>query len=122
VNRDRRLWLKCDAAIHPATVDEVDLVLEFLEAPERERQQTAAQLRRRLDQQRAGSPISNQFIPCQRPLGLYVLLPQPVAAWLANALELPEDEVGTLQERVACWLGDSQTTCCATESVGIKGE
>jgi hypothetical protein len=120
VNQDRRLWLSCEAAIYPATVDEVDLLLEFLEAPESEWLQTALQLKRWLEQQRASSPMSRQPIPCRRPLGLHVLLPNPVAAWLAHALELSDDEVNILRKRFLDWLEDSQTSCCATKSAGIK--
>jgi hypothetical protein len=114
--------LKCESAIHPATADEVDLLLEFLAAPEQERRQTAAQLRSRLDQQRANSPFARQAVPCHRPLGLYVLLPPPLAAWLASTFALSDDDVNTLRERCTGWLGSSQTICCATESVEVKAQ
>jgi hypothetical protein len=60
---------------------------------------------------------------CQRPNGLFVLLPWPLAAWLANALEFSGDEIDGLRSRIAGWLhGDHQTTCCATEPVRVKGK
>lgn len=106
----RFLWLKAegtpdfDAIVHPATADQVMLALEFLEASPSERQESACRLQSRLDQLRGTPPESRHAIPCRRPLGLMVLLPWRLAAWLARVMDSSAETVNDVQARLSRWL------------------
>lgn len=106
----RTLWLNAaqtsesEAILHPATTDQVALALEFLEVSLPERQTTASRLKSLLVQQRTMPPETRQMIPCRRPLGLTVLLPWRLAAWLVRVLESPEHIVQDMQIRLSRWL------------------
>jgi hypothetical protein len=116
---ERRIWLNAEHDIaYFATIDEVHLLLEYLEAPHEWRQRTAAQLRRQLE---SDDSLVSHSVPCPRPLGSFVVLPGRLAAWLLTALEQPAEEVENLRDKLANWLaGENQTTCRATKSVGMN--
>ena len=76
------------------------LFLEFLTADEPERTRIAGDLRALLDRQRAAGTASRGFIPCRRPLGLYVLLSRSIAGGLIAALELSPPELSQLCEQL----------------------
>ncbi len=86
-------------------VEDVHLLLEFLEAPEEWRRETAARLRRRLE---SVDEITRHSVPCVRPWGSFVMLPGRMAAWLMTVLEKSESEVAELRRRLENGLeGDS---------------
>ena len=80
-----------------ASADQVDLLLEFLEAPEDTRQHLTRQLQ-------AAATRSAIHICCLRPLGLYVVLPWSLALWLYRTLLLPAEEFGFVCAQLHAWL------------------
>ena len=117
----RLLWLKAErtseaeAIVHPATADQVALALEFLEASPQAQQEAAIRLRSSLNQLRRTLPESRQAIPCRRPLGLSVLLPWRLAAWLVRVLESPEETVIDVQRRLTGWLSGQSSAATGGE-------
>lgn len=106
----RTLWLTAErtsefAAIrHPATADQVGLMLEFLDVSEGERQESLRELLTLLKRQQSLPPESRTSIPCRRPAGLFVLLPWRAAAWLARVMASPAAIVTDVQGRLTRWL------------------
>jgi len=72
------------ALAYPATRDDIALLAEFLETNREQQLVMATQLQRRLQALRQGC---RGQVTCERPNGLYVLLPIPLALWLLAALE-----------------------------------
>ncbi len=106
----RILWLKADrssesaAILHPATADQVALLLEFLDVSEDERQESLRALQTLLKRQQSLPPESRTAIPCRRPAGLFVLLPWRAAAWLVRVMASPAETVTDVQGRLTRWL------------------
>jgi hypothetical protein len=119
----RCLWLAYerpphpDAVCHPATHDEVHLVLELLAAAPHQRRQWAGQLRRYLAQQQRLPAWHRPAIPCRRAAGLYVLVPWRLAAWLAAVLPATDGVVERTAARLRHWLDTGQTAVVMTPQV-----
>lgn len=106
----RLLWLAFerhphpDAVCHPATVDDVLLVLELLETSESHRQRLASQLRRYVAQQADIDIWQRPAIPCRRESGLYALVPWRLAQWLACVLPATPSALDRTRGRLQSWL------------------
>jgi hypothetical protein len=120
----RLLWLAFerpphpDAVCHPATADEVQLVLEFLAGSVTQRRQRAEQLRNYLAQQAALPPWSRPAVPCRRATGLYVLVPWRLAKWLATVLPATDGLLERTRGRLQRWLqtGDARVVNATSSS------
>jgi hypothetical protein len=111
----RLLWLAFespphpDAVCHPATPDEVHLVLELLASPSSERRRWAEQLRNYFAQQASLAPWSRPAVPCRRASGLYVLVPWRLAQWLAAVLPAADGLLERTSQRLVRWLAHGDT-------------
>ncbi len=111
----RILWLAferpphVDAVCHPATAEDVHLVLELLTQPTTGRAELASKLRRMLDGQRSISPWSRPTIPCRRSNGLYVLISWRLAKWLSVVLPASDGLIERTERRLRRWLEHGTT-------------
>lgn len=111
-----RVWLtyarppQPHAVCHPASEDEVHLVLELLAASSAQRQDWSGQLRQLLAEQARWPPWQRAVVPCRRASGLYVLIPWRLAAWLAVVLPASEGVRERLATQLRHWLATRQTS------------
>ncbi|MBI1346175.1 hypothetical protein GC163_07780 [bacterium] len=109
----RLLWLAFerpphpDAVCHPATMDDVLLILEWLESAESRRVHLSEQLRGYLAQQHDITPWSRPAVPCRRESGLYALVPWRMAKWLSHVLPASPGVIERTRRQLERWL---QTT------------
>lgn len=112
----RILWLAferpphVDAVCHPATREDVHLVLELLAQPATIRSAMAEKLRRMLAGQSPFSPWSRSSIPCRRSNGLYILISWRLAKWLSVVLPAAEGLIERTTQRLQRWLDHGTTT------------
>jgi len=112
----RVLWLAFerpphpDAVCHPATADDVHLVLELFASPRPMRMRWSEQLRNYLSQQADIAPWSRPAVPCRRACGLYVLVPWRFAKWLSVVLPAADGLLERTAQRLQRWLaaGDAR--------------
>lgn len=106
----RLLWLAFekpphpDAVCHPATAEDVLLVLEKLEAVADQRRQLGQQLHGYLAQQADLPPWQRPAIPCRRESGLYALIPWRLAKWLSVVLPAETGVIERTTQRLQAWL------------------
>lgn len=104
------LWLAFErpphpqAVCHPATGEEVRLVLELFEHPAEQRQQLATTLQRYLAAQSQITPWQRPCLPCRRSSGLYILIPWRLAQWLSSVLGASDGLIERTQRRLDTWL------------------
>jgi hypothetical protein len=112
------VWLRGKGSASAARWDDVALALEFLEASAAARREAAARMRRLLDLQGAIPPTMRRAIPCTRPAGTYVLLPWPMASWLAHVLTRPDGVVQEVSSRLTGWLRGGSSGSARQEARG----
>jgi hypothetical protein len=104
------LWLAFErpphpqAVCHPATGEEVRLVLELFERPAQQRQHLADTLQRYVSAQAKLTPWQRPCIPCRRTSGLYMLIPWRLAQWLSAVLGATDGLIERTQRRLEAWL------------------
>ena len=119
----RLLWLAFEqpphpnAVCHPATADEVQLVLELFASPHVQRQRWSEQLRNYLAQQADIAPWSRPAVPCRRASGLYVLVPWRFAKWLSAVLPAADGLLERTSGRLRNWLERGDATRVVNPSI-----
>lgn len=104
------LWLAFErpphpqAVCHPATGDEVRIVLELFAHPAERRRHLAESLARMVQAQARIAPWQRPCVPCRRTSGLYVLIPWRLAQWLAAVLGATDGLIERTQRRLEAWL------------------
>ena len=106
----RTLWLKFerpphpDAVVHPASEEELRLVVALLELPVRERNHLSGLLRNWLKRCGRQSPFDRPGVAVRFGAGLYQPIPWRLAKWLASVLPISESGAIAIRRRIQHWL------------------
>jgi hypothetical protein len=121
------IWLTDDGAEEfeairsPTWRDDVELILDVLDADEPSRLALARRIQSLLDRQRTKAAACRRAVPVHRPHGLYVLLPWRLAKWLARRLSSPEAAVDAVRKKLESWLADDSAVSGDSSSSAKAG-